>query len=167
MGADTTLRLCCLLALILPSPPDAERCRGSPLARFWLSDFDITCSEETATTYQPSALLYASLSFPPHLLSPTALPADNNMSTSDDAGYSGRLRSSTRPNQEAQTAGGERLRSRPDSCLGSRDSRRGGPPDEGSGYDNKNNTIGHHQGTPTDRVDSPARKEEAEQSPPG
>ena len=42
------------------------------------------------------------------------------MSTSNDAGYSGRLRSSTRPNQEAQETGRERSRSRPDSRSGSR-----------------------------------------------
>ena len=88
------------------------------------------------------------------------------MSTSDDAGYSSKLRSSTRLSQEAQETGRERSRSRPDSRWGSRDSRRGRPPDEGSGDDAKNNTTGHRQSTPTDRVDSPVRKEEAEQPPP-
>ena len=104
---------------------------------------------------------------PPTSLPPAALPTDSKMSTSDDAGYSGRLRSSTRANQEVQETGRERSRSRPDSRSASRDSRRGGPPDEGSGDDTKDNTRGHRQSTPTDRVDSPVRKEEAEQPPPG
>ena len=83
------------------------------------------------------------------------------------AGYSGRLRSHTRPNQEAQETGRERSRSRRGSRSGSRYSRRGGPLDEGSGDGTKDNTREHRQGTPTDRVDSPVRKEDAEQPPPG
>ena len=63
---------------------------------------------------------------PPHSPSfcrPPYRQQHNNMSTSDDAGYSGRLRSSTRANQDDHETG--RARSR------SRDSRRGEPPEGG------------------------------------
>ena len=80
------------------------------------------------------------------------------MSTSDDAGYSGRLRSSTRPIQEAQGEGRERSRSR--------ESRRGGLRDENPDDDSDTNTS-HPQGTPTDRIDSPVQEEEAEKPLPG
>ena len=114
-------------------------------------------AERTPRQYRPSALLNVCLSFP---LPPAALHTDNHMSTSDDAGFSGRLRSATRPNPEAQETGGERLTSRPDSHGGLHDSRRRRPPDEVSGGDNKDNKRGHRQGTPADRVDSIAHKEE-------
>ena len=91
--------------------------------------------------------------FPPP---PAPLPPTSTMSTSHDAGYSGRLRSSTRPIQEAQ--GKERERSR------SRKSRRGGR-DENLDGDNDSNTS-QPQGTPTDRLDSPVH-EEAEKPLPG
>ena len=51
--------------------------------------------------------------------------------------------------------------------MGFWDSRWIGPLDEGSGDDTKDNTRGRRQGAPTDWVDSPVRKEEAEQPPPG
>ena len=79
------------------------------------------------------------------------------MSTSDDAGYSGRLRFSTRPIQEAQGEGRERLRSR--------ESRRGGR-DENLDDDSDPSTS-QLQGTPTDRLDSPVHEQEAEKPLPG
>ena len=72
------------------------------------------------------------------------------MSTSDDGGYSGRLRSSTRPIQEAQGEGRERSRSR--------ESRRGGRA-ENLDDDSDSNTSQQH-GTPTDHPDSPFDKAE-------
>ena len=80
-------------------------------------------------------------------------PATITMSTSEGAGYSGRLRSSTRPIREVQ--GEERERSR------FRESRRGGQRDENLDDDSDTNTS-HAQGTPTDRLDSPVHEEEAE-----
>ena len=77
------------------------------------------------------------------------------MPTSDDAGYSGRLRSSTRPILEAQGEGRERSRS----CH----SRRGGRA-ENLDDDSDSNTSQQH-GTPTDHLDSPV--DEAEKLLPG
>ena len=85
-------------------------------------------------------------------------PPTSTMSTSDDAGYSGRLRSSTCPIQEAQGEGRERSRSR--------DSRRGGRRDENLDDDSDSNTN-QLQGTPTDRLDSPVHEGEAEKPLPG
>ena len=90
---------------------------------------------------------------------PPPPPRTSNMSTSDDAGYSGTLRSSTRLNQETQGKGREGSRSR--------DSRRGGPPDENPGDDSDTNTSGHAQGIPTVLVDSLVHVEEAGKPPPG
>ena len=81
------------------------------------------------------------------------------MSTSDDAGYPGRLRSSTRTNQETQGEGRERSRYR--------DSRRGRHPGENPDDDSDTNTSGHTKGTPTDRVDSPVNEEKAKKTLPG
>ena len=55
------------------------------------------------------------------------------MFTSDDAGYLGRLRSSTRPNQGVQEEGRERSRPRDTTRSKPRDTRRGGLSDETSG----------------------------------
>ena len=52
------------------------------------------------------------------------------MSTSDNVRYSGKLRSSTRPNREAHERGRGRSRSRSSPRSRSRDSRRGEPQDE-------------------------------------
>ena len=82
-----------------------------------------------------------------------------NMSTSDDAGYSDRLRCSTRANQEA--VGGRRERST------SLDSRRGRPPEENTDDNSDTSTCGHAQCTPTDRVDLPVHEEEVEKPLPG
>ena len=80
------------------------------------------------------------------------------MSTSDGAGYSGRLRSSTRPIQKAQGKGRERSRSR--------ESRRGGQRDENLD-DDSDIITSHPQGTPTGRLDWPVHEEEAEKPLPG
>ena len=75
------------------------------------------------------------------------------MSTSDEAGYSGRLQSSTRPIQEAQGEGRQRSRSR--------ESRRGEYRNENDD-DNDSDNTSQPQGTPTDGLDLPVYKEEAE-----
>ena len=81
------------------------------------------------------------------------------MSTSEEAGYSGRLRSSTHPNLDAHETG--RARSR------SRDSRRGGAPEVCSGDETENGTPYFHPDPPTKRVDSAVRaKEKMDQPPP-
>ena len=77
-------------------------------------------------------------------------PPTSTMSTSDDAVYSGRLPSPTRPIQEAQGEGRERSRSG--------ELRRGGR-DENLGDDSDSNTS-RQQATPTDRLDSPVDEAE-------
>ena len=84
--------------------------------------------------------------------SPAALPTDNNnMSTSEGAGYSGRLRSSTLDDRETGTA-----RSR------SRDSRRREPSDE----EPEDGPPDHHTDPPTHRNNSPIRAEKEADQPP-
>ena len=87
--------------------------------------------------------------------SPAALPTDNNnMSTSEEAGYSGRLRSSTRPNLDHRETGTARSRSR--------DSRRREPSDE----EPEDGPPDHHTDPPTHRDNSHIRAEkEADQHP--
>ena len=145
-------------------PTDAER-----LPRLTSgAQISISFAVKTPRQYIDLQRSFMRLSRPPPTSLPlAAFPTDNNMSTSDDARYSGRLRSSSRPNREAQETGMERLRPRSDSCLESRDSRWEGRPDEGSGDDAQDNTRGHRQDTLTDQGDSPVRKEKAEQPSPG
>ena len=91
---------------------------------------------------------------------PAALRTDNNVSTSEEAGYLGRLRSSTRPKLDDRETG--RARSR------SRDLRMGEPPEGRSGGEPENGPSGHHPGSPTKRINSPVRAaEKANQPPPG
>ena len=80
-----------------------------------------------------------------HPATPPPSPPTSTMSTSDDAGYSGRLRSSTRPIQEAQGEGRE--------CSKSRKLRQGGRV-KNLDDDSDSNTSQQH-GTPTDHLDSP------------
>ena len=70
----------------------------------------------------------------------------------------GRLWSSTRPNLDAHETG--RARSR------SRDSRRGEPPEAGSGDETEDGPPYHHPDPPTKRVDSPVRAEKKTDQPP-
>ena len=73
---------------------DAGRSRGPNLAVCWHTDITATCSRDTTTIYLPPKLLYASFPsrhLPPHPLLPlpSLQTASNNISTSEEAGYSG------------------------------------------------------------------------------
>ena len=81
------------------------------------------------------------------------------MSTSEEAGYSGRLRSSTHPNLDAHETGKARSKSR--------DSKRGEPPEAGSGDETEYGAPYLHPDSRTNRVDSPVLAEKkTDQSPP-
>ena len=98
------------------------------------------------------------------LLDISTRAADNKlMSASEDAGYLGRVRFSTRPKQEAQDAERECSGSRSIPRSRSRDSRRKEPPDEDS-----TRKVRSERGVTarTHGVDWPVREEEAEKPPP-
>ena len=151
-------------------PTDAERCRGSHLALFWHTDFDTTCNEDTATIYRSSVLLHASLSSPcpPPFLPPPSLQKQHVYQR--QCRLLGQAAVLHTPQPGVPRDMKRTLKITPELKLGIprlETAIRGRLPDEGSGDDTKDNTRRRRQGTPTDRVDSPVRKKEAEQPPPG
>ena len=88
------------------------------------------------------------------------------MSTSDNAGYLGRLRSSTRPNQDTHETGRARSRLRSRSRSRSRDLRRREPAEEGSGDETSDGPQDKPPDSPSKRDELSARAEKEADQPP-
>ena len=149
------------------TPLMLKGCRSSHLARFWRTDFDITCREDTAIRYRPSALLHASLPSPPHL------PSSRRPPYRQQHVYQRRRRTlgQTAVLLTPQPGGPRDRKGTLETTLGlmlgisrletGRMSRRGLRRRHPGQHE------GHRQDKLTDWVDSPVRKEIAEQPSPG
>ena len=151
-----------LLVGVAVTITDAGRSRDSYLAVCWHKYITSTCGRDTTTICLPPWVIYVSFPsrhIPPHPLFP--LPClqttSNNMSTSEEAGYSGLAEVFHAPQP-----GCPRDR---ESSLETRASRRGEPQQAGSGDETEDGPSYHHPDPPTKRVDRPVRAENKTDQP--